>query len=157
MEKVIIHKVYNLVNHNGDKLQLKLGLLQNNRDNGVPVPAIHGWRWSFEGKEIPMPVRSRTWFNGFPADTMLLWLAEHDWYVVTEVDMATGKANVNGLPEPEEAYTDEDFAKDETVFNEILKELTAQGKFGIAVQLYSYAHEVGHWTARQITREICGA
>ena len=154
MSEIKVIKVYNLVNAKGNKLQLRLGFIDKadhrcgNKDTGL--------RWSFVGSKIPMPVRNGTRFNGFPADTMLLWLAENDWYVVTEVEMTTGKAKVRGLPEPEEEYTDEQFANDEIAFNCVLQEMNSKGRFGTAVQLYSYAHEVGHWTARQLVKEICG-
>lgn len=101
-----------------------------------------------------MPVRNGTWFNGFPADTMMLWLDEHGWYVVTEVYMATGKAKVCGLPEPEEAYTDEQFAEDKHVFKHIIKDLLCTNEYGKAIQLCRYAHEVGTESARELVHDI---
>lgn len=154
MENINIIRVYNLVNPKGTRLQLRLGHIR--KFNGIPTDGDTGYRWSFLGREIPMPVRNGTWFNGFPADTMLLWLAEHEWNVETEVDMATGKAKAYALPEPAEEYDAKTLAEDGVAFNLHLKELNAQCRFGLAVQLYSYAHEVGHWTARQIVKEICG-
>ena len=97
MEKIVIHKVYNLVNPNGDKLQLKLGWIKELSRNG--------WRWAFEGKKIPMPVRSRTWFNGFPEPVMLEWLKENDWVVRTIVSPCDGSADVFDLPKAEEENT----------------------------------------------------
>lgn len=154
MSEIKVIKVFNLVDTKGTKLQLRLGLIDNAANRCCKKDT--GLRWSFVGSKIPMPVRNGTWFNGFPADTMMLWLAENDWYVATEVEMATGKAKVHVLPEPEEAYTDEQFVNDEIAFNCVLKELNSKGRFGTAVQLYSYAHNVGHWTARQLVKEICG-
>lgn len=155
MENINVIRVYNLVNPKGTRLQLRLGVM--NLEPQDKYDGDTGFRWSFLGTNIPMPVRKGTWFNGFPHDTMMLWLAEHNWYVETEVDMLTGKAKAHALPEPEEEYDSKTMAEDGDVFYAHLKELDAQGKFGIAVQLYSYANEVGHWTARQIVKEICKA
>lgn len=144
--------VYNLMDGKGNHLRLMKGYVDPS--NKCP-PADRGARWCFMGSNIPMPVRSGYWFNGFSVDTMLLWLTEHGWHVAAEVNMSTGKAKMHALPEPEESYADEEFAEDKTAFNNILKELNRNGKFGIAMQLYSYAHEVGHQTAREAVREIC--
>ena len=93
MKEVNIIRVYNLLNPNGNRLQLRLAIIHpDDRERNC---GDTGYRWSFLGSEIPMPVRNGTWFNGFPVDTMLLWLAEHEWYVETEVDMHTGKAKVH--------------------------------------------------------------
>ena len=153
MKAINIIRMYNLVNPKGKRLQLRLGVLHP--EDREKFCGDTGYRWSFLGREIPMPVRNGTWFNGFPHDTMMLWLAEHEWHVETEVDMLSGKAKVYNLPEPVEEYPAETMANDEIEFNKVLQELCDKGKFGIAVQIYSYAYEVGHWTARQIVKEIC--
>ena len=96
-ENIAIIRTYNLVNTNGNKLQLQLGLdveVNANFRNGDPDK---GYRWSFIGTSIPMPVRSGTWFNGFPERTMLEWLAEHGWVCSTIVNMNTGKATVYAI------------------------------------------------------------
>ena len=153
LKEVKIIRVYNLVNTKGKRLQLRLCVLHP--DDREKFCGDTGYRWSFLGTEIPMPVRAGTWFNGFPADTMTMWLAEQGWYVVTEVDMTSGKAKVCGLPEPEEAYTDEQFASDKQVFNRTIKDLLCANEYGKAIQLCRYAHEVGTETAAALVRDIC--
>jgi hypothetical protein len=155
MENIHIIRVYNLVNPKGKRLQLRLGYIR--KFNDIPTDGDTGYRWSFLGREIPMPVRNGTWFNGFPEATMLLWLAEQEWCVETKVDMATGKATTYALPEPAEEYSAREMADDGVVFNALIKELNAQNRFGVAMQLYSYACEVGHQTAREAVRAICEA
>lgn len=90
--------IYNLVDSKGSHLQLRLGYIRDKRHSHENA----GWRWSFEGTKIPMPIRSNTWFNGFPEKTMLDWLAKHNWFVRTKVDMASGKTVVYDLPKPKE-------------------------------------------------------
>lgn len=95
MEKVTVIKVYNLLDKNGNKLLLRLGIINpehRTRDKDM------GFRWSFVGYKIPMPVRSETWFNGFPVDTMLLWLRENGWYLRAAVDMCDGRVTVYHVP-----------------------------------------------------------
>ena len=90
-------RTYNLVNTNGNKLQLQLGLdVEINADfcKGDPDK---GYRWCFIGTKIPMPIRSGTWFNGFPERTMLEWLAKHGWVCSTIVNMNTGNAIVYAI------------------------------------------------------------
>ena len=96
MEKVKTFRVYNLLNANGDRLRLRLGYIVY--EAGRPYNEDSGFRWSFDGKYIPMPVRSRTWFNGFPEPIMLNWLKANGWYPHTMVDMGCGYAKVFELP-----------------------------------------------------------
>lgn len=143
--------VYNLVDLKGSQLQLRLGYVQGellSHENA-------GWRWSFEGTKIPMPVRSRTWFCGFPEKTMLNWLAEHGWFVRTKVDMASGRTVVYDLPDPEEEYPDWQFEADKAEFNQLLADLYMNGKSLKAIHLYRYAHEVCTETAVRNLNEIC--
>ena len=122
MRNVKAVKVYNLVDSNKTKLQLKLGVLQN-REGEVCIPkADTGWRWSFVGTKIPMPVRSMTWFNGFPEDTMLLWLHDNGWALQSVVDMDTGKAKVYNLP-----------ANNGDNIPELAKEASAQEAYNAAI------------------------
>ena len=153
LKEVKIIRVYNLVNPKGKRLQLRLCILHP--DDREKFCGDTGYRWSFLGTEIPMPVRAGTWFNGFPADTMIAWLAENGWYLATEVSMASGEVKVHGLPEPEEAYHDYQFANDQMEFNKLIKELYENGKRTNAIFLYRYAHEVGTQTAIKAVREIC--
>lgn len=153
MKEVKIIRVYNLVNPKGNRLQLRLAILHP--DDREQFCGDTGLRWSFLGREIPMPVRNGTWFNGFPYHTMMAWLAEHEWHVETEVDMYSGKANVYTLPEPAEEYKTEMMANDEVEFNRIIKNLCEEGKRMTAVRLYRFAYEVGSMTAMNAVREIC--
>lgn len=102
MRNVKVLKVYNLVNAKGNKLQLRLGVLNSMKGDVCIASADHGYRWSFIGEEIPMPVRSMTWFNGFPENIMLDWLKGNGWALRASVDMNTGKATVYELPKAEE-------------------------------------------------------
>lgn len=57
--KIKTLKVYNLVNSQGIKLQLRLGVITEGLRIEHPAHiADKGYRWSFIGKNIPMPVRS---------------------------------------------------------------------------------------------------
>lgn len=91
-------KTYNLVDSNGKRLQLILGQTSHVSDATIIPKADKGYRWQFIGTNIPMPVRSGYWFNGFPEETMLEWLKANGWYPKTCVDMYTGKAKVYTLP-----------------------------------------------------------
>lgn len=104
MEKIHPIRTYNFVDANGIELFMRLGVVVD--ENGVRVRnnPDTGFRWCFEGKRIPMPVR--TWFNGYPEDTMLLWLKEKGWALRCVVDMKTGKATVYDLPEAPEEHDD---------------------------------------------------
>lgn len=155
MEDIKIVRVYNLVNANGDKLQLRLGILQRTREHGIVTPEYNGWRWSFAGNKIPMPVRSRTWFNGFPKEIMLPWLNEYGWFVETEVLMTTGEAKTYELPEPNEEYLATDLVKDEEEFFDLVREMFHNGKRIEAMHLCRYVHEVGTKEACSILHNIC--
>ena len=126
MENANIIKVYNLVDSKGNALLLLLGV--------APSNGKHALRWSFIGHAIPMPVRSGTWFNGFPADVMLEWLNANGWYVRTEVNMTTGKASVYELPEPAAPKGNE------KVFNRVIARMCRNGQKATAALIYQYAH-----------------
>ena len=152
MREVKIIRVYNLVNPKGNRLQLRLAKLHP--DDREKFCGDTGLRWSFLGREIPMPVRNGTWFNGFPHDTMMLWLAEHEWYVETEVDMHTGKAKAYELPEPAEEYEERQMIADEQAFYDLVRELLCDNDLDKALQIVRYAHEVGTRTAMEIIKNI---
>ena len=101
-ENINIIVVYNLVDSNGTKLQLRLGRLNGYSDKLLSYHCDQGFRWSFVGSKIPMPVRAYTWFNGFPENTMLDWLKGNGWALRSRVEMSTGKATVYELPKAEE-------------------------------------------------------
>jgi hypothetical protein len=150
MRNVKVLRVYNLVNSKGAKLQLKLGVLQNQRSEICFPNADQGFRWSFEGDNIPMPVRSRTWFNGFPENIMLDWLKANGWVVRTIVNPCDGSAVVFDLPkvdekpsEMETLGTDQFPALseyDKTVFEHVIRGLVGDGHKARACRIYRYAH-----------------
>lgn len=155
MKNIEVIKVYNLVNANGDKLLLRYGKLMARTNELFTSSADMGLRWSFAGKKIPMPVRSRTWFNGFPKEIMIQWLNEQGWFVATEVLMTTGEAKAYELPEPEEEYLTTDLVKDEEEFFALVRELCDNGKALEAMHLCRYTHEVGTKEACSILHNIC--
>lgn len=158
MKNIEITKVYNLVNANGDKLQLRYGKLmaRGNEFRALLTSSEDmGLRWSFVGKKIPMPVRSRTWFNGFPKEIMIQWLNEQGWFVATEVLMTTGEAKTYELPEPNEEYLATDLVKDEEEFFDLVREMCRDGKALEAMHLCRYVHEVGTKEACSILHNIC--
>lgn len=152
LEEIKIIRMYNLVNPKGKRLQLRLGVMQ--LEPQEKYYGDTGYRWSFLGREIPMPVRNGTWFNGFPHDTMMLWLAEHEWHVETEVNMLSGKAKVYGLPEPEDEYEELQLIADEQVFYNLVKELLCNNDLDKALAIVRYAHEISTRTAMEIIKNI---
>lgn len=149
MGNIKVLKVYNLINSKGAKLWLRLGIMQGNM-NAICVSGDKGYRWSFEGDDIPMPVRSRTWFNGFPEGIMLDWLKANDWYIQACVDMGCGRAKVYEVPkvdkhasEMEMLGTDKFPAlseMDKPVFERIIRNLVSDGHKAAACRVYRYAH-----------------
>ena len=151
MRDVKVIKVYNLVDSNGNKLQLRLGVLKNLVSETFISDADGGLRWSFVGKRIPMPVRSGYWFNGFAEDTMLDWLRENGWALHTCVWMSDGKANVYELPDapelskgneiPAKAYVPSDvMRRGEATFNNCIRTMCSNGNKLMAVYMYRYVH-----------------
>ena len=105
MSEPIIQCIYGYINPNGDTLQLRLGRIPNARRN--PDDKDTGYRWSFVGKKIPMPVWSGDWFKGHPEPVMTEWLMEHgSWAKATMVDLVYGKTEVYDLPSAPEDNTD---------------------------------------------------
>ena len=101
MKKPKVIRVYNLVDCKGNKLRLELGLISVDRESISYDPIMHGdsgYRWRFIGKQIPMPVRSMCWFNGFPEPIMISWLKGNGWFPHTRVEMCSGYAEVFELP-----------------------------------------------------------
>lgn len=153
MENIIAIRTYNLVNAKGATLQLTLGRFENAARARIVGPD-KGFRWKLVGTAIPMPVRSETWFNGFPEPDMLIWLNGNDWYVRTSVDMLTGKAKVWDLPEPFEDYPDYQMAFDEEEFHKHLVDLCNNGEYSKAISLYRFCYEVSSSTARKVVMEL---
>lgn len=98
MENIIKLKSYNLVNADGWRLQLYLGMDVDVNRTYTKGKLDKGFRWSFVGTKIPMPVRAYTWFNGFPESVMLDWLKENGWALRTVVELPDGNATVYELP-----------------------------------------------------------
>ena len=143
MSEIKVIKVYNLVNANGTKLQLRLGLMKNMTSDGFAVNGDEGMRWSFIGREIPMPVRSSYWFNGFPEEVMMNWLMDHGWALQTKVDMESGKAIIfNKMPEAPKGNKNPSLPDKqwEYSFKRIIRKMVANGNKADAIMVYRYAH-----------------
>ena len=125
-EKVTALVCFNLVNANGVKLRLYLGRDEGYADcYGNPDK---GFRWSFVGSKIPMPVRAYTWFNGFPENTMLDWLKGNGWALRSRVEMGTGKATIYELPKADEPSKGNNIP-------ELKKEVSAQEAYNAAISV----------------------
>ena len=97
MENVKALVSYNLRHTaNGDRLMMQYGRLWE-AVVGVDC-AETAQRWRFFGQQIPMPVRSGTWFQGFSANEMLEWLRREGWTLETKVIIGTGHATVYKKP-----------------------------------------------------------
>ena len=149
--KIITVKVYNLLNPEGVSLRLRLGHTDNPDTHNSKD---HGWRWSFIGNHIPMPIRSGEWFNGFPEATMLEWLAENDWHVRSVVNMTTGRAKVYELPDAPWEYPDAMLDEDTAKFNSLIRELVRCHRHYDAVRLYHLCYEVSTDEAAAGVRRI---
>ena len=97
--KIKVVKGYTFVNANGVPLHLSLGLITEGLKDEHPVNGKdQGFRWMFEGREIPMPVRSGYWFNGMPEHIMLDWLKGNGWALRIMVNTNSGRAHIYELP-----------------------------------------------------------
>jgi hypothetical protein len=147
MRNVKVLRVYNLLDSKGNKLQLRLGILNSRYDEVCISNADQGYRWSFIGEHIPMPVRSMTWFNGFPEEVMLSWLNGNGWYPQSRVEMDNGRCRVYELPnkgnEMDLLGTDEFPALseyDKGCFDRAIRMIVGGGHKANAVRVYRYAH-----------------
>ena len=160
-ENIDIHYVYNLVDSNGTKLQLRLGRIKGYGDELLAYHCDQGFRWSFVGSKIPMPIRAYTWFNGFPEDIMLDWLKGNGWAIRSRVEMGTGKATVYELPfydEPSKGNETPCVTRDmayKDAFDDVLRELVRNGRRITAVRVYRYAHGGTLQECTNATKEIC--
>lgn len=99
MRKIKTVKTFTFVNAKGTKLYLTLGIITEGLRDEHPIDsADKGFRWMFEGREIPMPVRSGYWFNGMNEPTMLDWLKGNGWALHIVVSATTGRAHIFELP-----------------------------------------------------------
>lgn len=173
MEKAKILVVYNLLNANGDKLQLRLGTVRESMTREDAANGDNGFRWSFVGRKIPMPVRAYTWFNGFTEETMMSWLNGNGWHLHTRVDVINFKAKVYELPKANELPDDfgtaigtrfdlnEDLTGavckvNEEAFHYAIRELWNNGHKLKAVRLYRYANGGSLGYATEKVKAICG-
>jgi hypothetical protein len=146
MRNVKVLRVYNLVDSKGNKLQLRLGALQSRYDDVCISSADKGYRWSFIGENIPMPVRSGYWFNGFQEATMMNWLMDNGWHPHTCVDMHSGKTRVYELPkgneDPTPAYelSKAAISGGKRAMEDAIKMLCNNGYVLKAVALYRYVN-----------------
>ena len=149
MSEIKVITAYNLVNANGTKLQLRLGVTRYGGRNGSISNGDECFRWSFNGKEIPMPVRSGYWFSGFPEHVMMNWLKGNGWALRSRVDMATGKATVYELPSVEEPSKGNEKSiadypaldpTEKCIFDYVIRYLADGEKKAIAARLYRYVH-----------------
>ena len=159
MRNIKIVRVYNLVNSKGNKLMLELGVITDGLRDEIPYfRADKGYRWRFIGRNIPMPVRSLCWFNGFPEDIMLDWLKGNGWYPQTRVEMSNGYAHVYELPKGDEediSILPERYEHEECVFRDVIRDLVSNGNKMRAACLYRYANGGDIYAARDAVREIC--
>ena len=159
MENMKVIKVYNLVNSKGNELQLELGIGDCTPGEYPNDTKDNGYRWRFFGFNIPMPVRSGYWFNGFSESIMLDWLKGNGWYPRTRVNMRTGRTLVYELPKGNEEdirILPERYEHEECVFREIIRDLCHNGKTMRATSLYRYANGGEIRDAHKAVKEICG-
>lgn len=165
-KNIAVLRIYNLENANGNKLQLRLGRDEEvfaTRCKGNPD---YGFRWSFVGTKIPMPVRNGTWFNGFPEETMLNWLRENGWYLRTMVSPATCKADVYEVPndnkqegEAIELFDVSDIPTcgglEQGIIEEAVRILYRCNRRLTAVKLFRDVYKCGLRDAKEAVESIC--
>lgn len=156
MKKIKTLHCYNLVNADGRKLLMYLGRI-NGYNCDLSSDPDKGYRWMFVGGAIPMPVRSNTWFNGFPESIMLDWLKGNGWVLRSSVSMATGKATVFDLPK--ESENDKDwpihYEQDEPVFLNVIRSLMENRKPASAARLYRFCYGGSLANAKLAVDGIC--
>ena len=141
MRDIKVLRVYNLVDIKGNKLQLRLGILKSRAGEVCITDKDTGYRWCFNGKEIPMPVRSGYWFNGFEESIMLGWLKRNGWYPHSRVDMGSEKVTVYELFKGNEPGNLAALASvDRSAFDRVIRDLVGQGNRATACRLYRYVH-----------------
>ena len=156
MKNIKTIRVYNLVDSKGNRLRLELGII-NNYSPDYSDPISHsdkGYRWRFIGENIPMPVRSMYWFNGFPESIMLSWLKGNGWYPHTRVEMCNGYAEVFELPNGDETSC-EPSDEDRMAFINVIRDLVRNGKRITAIHTYRYAQGGTLGDAYKAIKEIC--
>lgn len=123
-------------------------------------------RWRFYGANIPMPVRSGTWFQGLSVREMLSWLSDNGWTLHSYVNLCSGiihpcckgneapnKGNENHSKGNEELpYSVKALLKKS--FEEILVYLYKNDMLVKAVNLYRYVNGGRVTDALSAVREI---
>jgi len=153
-------RVYNFVDSKGNKLRLNLGYIDGPIDESPIDNYDKGYRWSFEGYKIPMPVRSGYWFNGFPESVMLDWLKGNGWALHTIVNMQIGTARVYELPNGDDKANETyelsalGIEQGERALHEAVIRLCESGQKIQAVCLYRYVHPCKLQEANRVVTEI---
>lgn len=160
-ERILTLRCYNLLNANGRTLRMYLGRYENHKAAMTHFDKDQGYRWMFEGTQIPMPVRSGTWFNGFPENIMLDWLKGNGWALRASVDMNTGKATVYELPEPSKGNETHEYElpihainAGERALKYAVRMLYDNGNKLDAISLYRYVHPTCLLAARDAVDAI---
>lgn len=92
MMKVKALTSYAFVNEKKQDLTLIYGRIVD--ENGKEKMGIYDQRWSVVGLNIPFPVRSGTWFEGFATDVMLKYLERNGWTFCGYTSLKGGKTYV---------------------------------------------------------------
>lgn len=142
MEKVKALVSYNL-RHSDKPAMLMMQYGRVSDDYGNVINSTTAQRWRFFGPQIPMPVRSGTWFQGFSADEMLEWLRREGWTLETKVTIGTGYATIYKGNESS-AYNDPinvpPLTRGKDSFERVIRELIQDGRKPTAYLMWRYAH-----------------
>lgn len=146
---------------NGNDLRLDLGKIEDmeasNRFMGFVNNDDRGFRWRFVGRNIPMPIRSYEWFNGFPDYIMEPWIKSQGYEMVASTNHVTGsvyvvKGNeipcvseefvVTEAPKGNEPYklTEQAIHNGNRALAEAIKLLCSNGGVLLAISLYRLVH-----------------
>lgn len=142
MEKVKALVSYNL-RHSDKPARLMMQYGRVSDDYGNVINSTAAQRWRFFGPQIPMPVRSGTWFQGFSADEMLEWLRREGWMLETKVIIGTGYAaiyNENKSSAYDDVINVPPLAKGKESFERVICELVRDGRKATAYFMWRYAH-----------------
>ena len=153
MEKIKPIIAYNLLNAEGKELMLQLGVVESSIRSNANL------QWRFFGREIPMPVRSGTWFCGFPADTMLKWLNEQGWVLRSKTQIYSGYTRVYEVPSKgnEDVCPANTFNYREAYegrFEKAIRLIHEREGVVFAVRVYQYAHNCDVYEARRAVTQI---
>lgn len=107
-------------------------------------------RWRFYGANIPMPVRSGTWFHGLSVREMMRWLFANGWTLHSRTNLQSGIIYpvFKGNKETDRLYQDETAFKDAVVY------LYNNGRVANAIRLYRLVKQCPLSDAYKAVREI---